>query len=113
MGLYNSGFLGYTTYRQRRQSPATKKGANNMVKTTLNIDGMMCSMCEAHMNDAIRRDFEVEKVTSSHAKKLTEIISQEPLDEEKLRKTVDATGYKLEGISSEPYEKKRFSLFGK
>ncbi len=84
-----------------------------MVKTTLNIDGMMCSMCEAHMNDAIRRDFEVEKVTSSHAKKLTEIISQEPLDEEKLRKTVDATGYKLEGISSEPYEKKRFSLFGK
>ena len=84
-----------------------------MVKTVLNIDGMMCSMCEAHMNDAIRRDFDVEKVTSSHAKKQTEVISREPLDEEKLRATVQATGYRLEGITSEPYEKKHFSLFGK
>ena len=26
-----------------------------MVKTVLKIDGMMCGMCEAHMNDLIRR----------------------------------------------------------
>ena len=26
-----------------------------MVKTTLKIDGMMCSMCEAHMNDLVRQ----------------------------------------------------------
>ena len=38
-----------------------------MVKTTLKIDGMMCGMCEAHMNDAIRAAFKVKKVTSSHA----------------------------------------------
>ena len=25
-----------------------------MIKTTLRIDGMMCGMCEAHVNDAIR-----------------------------------------------------------
>ena len=25
-----------------------------MTKTTLKIDGMMCGMCEAHVNDAIR-----------------------------------------------------------
>ena len=39
-----------------------------MVKTILDIDGMMCGMCESHMNDAIRNAFEVEKVTSSHTK---------------------------------------------
>ncbi len=26
-----------------------------MIKTVLEIDGMMCNMCEAHMNDVIRR----------------------------------------------------------
>ena len=36
-----------------------------MVKTTLKIDGMMCSMCEAHMNDLVRQNCSVKKVTSS------------------------------------------------
>ena len=38
-----------------------------MIKTTLTIDGMMCGMCESHMNDAIRGAFDVKKVTSSHS----------------------------------------------
>ena len=84
-----------------------------MVKTVLKIDGMMCGMCEAHMNDAIRKAFQVEKVSSSHTKHETEIVSEAPLDEALLEKTVAATGYELKGISSEPYEKKRFSLIGK
>ena len=84
-----------------------------MVKTVLKIDGMMCGMCEAHMNDAIRKAFQVEKVSSSHTQHETEIVSEAPLDEALLEKTVAATGYELKGISSEPYEKKRFSLFGK
>lgn len=28
-----------------------------MIKTTLKIDGMMCGMCESHMNDVIRQNF--------------------------------------------------------
>ena len=83
-----------------------------MTKTILKIDGMMCPMCEAHMNEAIRKAFEVKKVSSSHSKNLTEIISETPLDEELLRSTVAATGYTLKGIRSEPYKKKGFSLFG-
>ena len=84
-----------------------------MTKTILKIDGMMCGMCEAHMNEAIRKAFQVKKVNSSHTKKETEIISEAPLDEELIRKTVADTGYRLEGIESMPYEKKGFSLFGK
>ena len=59
-----------------------------MVKTTLGIDGMMCGMCESHMNDAIRNNFDVKKVTSSHSKKQTEVISEEALDEGKLKEVV-------------------------
>ncbi len=84
-----------------------------MIKTVLKIDGMMCGMCEAHMNDAVRNAFKVKKVNSSHSKGETEIISENALDEAMLRETVEKTGYKLLDISSEPYEKKGFSLFGK
>ena len=83
-----------------------------MTKTVLNSDGMMCGMCEAHVNDAIRKAFDVKKVTSSHTKKETEIISEAPLDEELLKKTIAETGYELKGITSEPYVKKGFRLFG-
>ncbi len=82
-----------------------------MTKTTLKIDGMMCGMCESHMNDAIRKAFKVKKVTSSHTKGETVIISENPVDEKVLREAIAPTGYSLEGISSEPYEKK--GLFGR
>lgn len=82
-----------------------------MIQTTLMIDGMMCGMCEAHINDAIRAAFSVKKVTSSHSKGTCVILSEAPLDEARLRETVDATGYTLLNIQSEPYEKKG-GLFG-
>ena len=44
---------------------ADQKKVNAMIKTTLKIDGMMCGMCESHMNDLIRKNFQVNKVTSS------------------------------------------------
>ena len=84
-----------------------------MVKTILDIDGMMCGMCESHMNDAIRNAFEVEKVTSSHTKGTTEIISKEPLSREAVTEAVEKTGYKILEINEEEYTKKKFSLFGK
>lgn len=84
-----------------------------MIKTTLTIDGMMCGMCESHINDTVRQSFRIKKVTSSHAKGLTEIISDEPIDETALREAIGKTGYKVLDMKSEPYEKKRFSLFGR
>ncbi len=82
-----------------------------MIKTTLTIDGMACSMCETHVNDAIRNAFPVKKVSSSHAKGEAEILSEDTLDEVQLKKVIDATGYTLKAIRSAPYEKKGFSLF--
>ncbi len=51
-----------------------------MIQTTVEVDGMACSMCEAHINDAVRSAFPVDKVSSSHAKGKTVILSKEPLD---------------------------------
>ena len=84
-----------------------------MVKTVLKIDGMQCGMCEAHMNDAIRNNFNVKKVNSSHAKGETVIISEDALDEQTLKQTVEKTGYQLTNISSEPYQKSGLFPFAK
>lgn len=82
-----------------------------MIQTNVKVSGMACSMCEAHINDTIRAKFAVEKVTSSHTKGETVILSNEPLDESALRAAIDATGYTAGDITAAPYEKKWFSLF--
>ena len=84
-----------------------------MIKITLDVEGMACGMCEAHVNNAVRQNFAVKKVTSSHTKGKTEIIAQAPLDEEKLKAVILGLGYTVTKVHTEPYEKKGFSLFGK
>ena len=82
-----------------------------MIKYTLKIDGMMCGMCEAHINEAVRAAFKVKKVSSSHTKGETVIITDAPLDKEKLAEAIGTTGYMLVSIKDEPYEKKGFFSF--
>ena len=84
-----------------------------MIQTTVEVGGMACSMCEAHINDAVRNAFPVEKVSSSHAKGKTVILSKEPLDENALRAAIEATGYHVGAIHSAPYEKRACSPFSK
>ncbi len=83
-----------------------------MIQTTIGIDGMMCEMCEAHINDAIRRHFTVKSAKSNRKKKQCVVVSEEPLDEARVREVIDETGYDYLSISSEPYQKKKlFGLF--
>ncbi len=81
-----------------------------MLKITGRVDGMQCGMCEAHVNDAVRKAFDVKKVTSSHTKNQTVILSEQPIDEQALRDVINRTGYEVTSLTSEPYEKK--GLFG-
>ena len=83
-----------------------------MIKTTIEVNGMACGMCEAHINDAVRKALGDVKVSSSHGKNRTEIISEQPIDEDAVRKAITDTGYGVGTITSEPYEKKKlFGLF--
>lgn len=63
----------------------TEMEDNNMIKTTVKVDGMMCGMCESHVNDAVRKAFQVDKVTSSHSKGETVIISDESSRRSKIK----------------------------
>lgn len=82
-----------------------------IIKITLEIDGMMCSMCESHINDAIRNAFSVKKVNSSHTKNQTVIISENAIDEQQIKEAVEKTGYRVLSFKSEPYEKKGLFSF--
>ena len=64
-----------------------------MVKTVVKIDGMMCGMCEAHVNDAIRNNFQVRKVKASKRKKEAIVTSEQALDVDKMKGVIDGTGY--------------------
>ena len=101
-----------------------------MYQITLNIDGMMCAMCESHVNDAVRYAFPVKKVTSSHelsrlsvtlnngslseeTKRMrvtgllnTVILSETAIPEAELRPVFTKLGYALTGYACVPYEKK-------
>lgn len=77
-----------------------------MIRTVLDVDGMMCGMCEAHVNDAVRRALPVKSVKSSHRKGRTEIISEAPLDPAAIEAALRDTGYALKGVSASEYTKK-------
>ena len=82
-----------------------------MLKITVGVDGMMCGMCENHINDAIRKVFSVKKVASSHSKGQTVILTEQDIDEAEIRKAIDATGYTVTSFAKEPYEKKGLFSF--
>ena len=78
-----------------------------MIKTILKIDGMMCSMCEAHINDVLRKTIPgAKKVTASHTKGEASFLSEEEADENLLKDAIAATGYTCLSVESAPYEKR-------
>ena len=77
-----------------------------MIRTTVQISGMTCGMCEAHINDAVRSAFPVKKVTSSRKNGETVILSEKPIDIEKLRQVINATGYIMHSAREEEPEEK-------
>lgn len=81
-----------------------------MYKTIAKIDGMRCGMCESHVNDVVRRNFDVKKVNASHVKGEVVIVSEQPVDEQKLRFVVGEQGYAVGTVTSEEYKQK--GLFG-
>ena len=77
-----------------------------MVETILKVNGMMCGMCESHINDVVRKTAQVSKVSSSHTRGETVIVSDQELDIETLKQAIAATGYTVTGAETRPYEKK-------
>ena len=77
-----------------------------MVKITAQVEGMRCGMCEAHVNDVVRRAFAVKKVSSSHARGADGHTRGQDIDDGRLRKVIHDTGYEVTSITREPLRAK-------
>ena len=77
-----------------------------MYQITLKVDGMMCAMCETHVNDALRRGLPLKKVSSSHSRGVTTILTEEDVEQADVERVLEETGYRVLSFSKVPYEKK-------
>ena len=78
-----------------------KKENTTMIKVTVNVTGMMCGHCEAHVNKAVEAAFGVQNVVSSHEAGTTTFTAPEKVDEAKLRQVITDAGYEVTGITQE------------
>ena len=79
-----------------------------MVKTVIKIDGMMCQMCEKHVNEAVESNFSVKSVKANKDLKQAEILSEAELDAAKLAAVITETGYTPGAVTVESVKKKGF-----
>ena len=84
-----------------------------MEQITLKIEGMHCSMCEAHVCDAIRRALpQAKKVKASHLKGKASFLLEEGVDTTAGIEAIKAHGYQVLGTEKEPM-KRKFFFFSK
>ena len=84
-----------------------------MKQITLKIDGMACAMCEAHMNDVIRKVVpDAKKITSSHTQGTSTFLTDSPVDFAYLKKSIKDTGYTMTSFDTEEVEVKKKGFFG-
>lgn len=81
-----------------------------MNRYKLKIDGIMCSMCETHVNEIVRKGFKINKVKSNHSKNEVIFTSEEDISKDTIKKVFEPTGYKVLSVEVEKNAKKK--LFG-
>ena len=79
----------------------TNKEEKTMYKTTVTVEGMMCHMCEKHVNEALSKAFAAENPVSDHTANKTEFISAEKPDEAKVKEVIEAAGYTVKAVHTE------------
>ncbi len=71
------------------------KKDNNLKQIVIKIDGMKCGECESHVNDIIRRNFNIKKVSSSHRTGEVKILTIEKLNVRDIENKLMSYGYKI------------------
>lgn len=67
-------------------------------KYLIHVMGMKCEMCEAHINDIIRKNFDVNYVKSFRHKDLTVVTTDDELIFERIAETIKKAGYDVDSI---------------
>ena len=89
------------SHDENKEDEKQEKETKTMVKVTVNVEGMMCGHCEAHVNKAIQAAFGAEDVVSSHESGTTVFTAPEKVDEAKVEEVIKEAGYEFKGITQE------------
>lgn len=82
-----------------------------MKEFTVQVNKMMCGMCEKHVNEAVKNLEKVKSVESSHTNNQTVIIAEDDFDVQTAVAAIVSLGYEVGEIQQKPYCKK--SIFDK
>lgn len=82
-----------------------------MNKIILKVEGMSCGMCEAHINDAVRKIKGVKKVNADRTKGEVIVIAQDDTNIKDIKEAISQQGYRVISEYNEPYEEKSFFDF--
>ena len=91
----------FTAVPQETNTATDHKEEKTMYKTTVTVEGMMCHMCEKHVNEALSKAFAAENPVSDHTANKTEFISAEKPDEAKVKEVIEAAGYTVKAVHTE------------
>lgn len=72
-----------------------------MKRYIAHIDGMECGMCEAHINDLLRKKFNAAKIKTSHLRNESTFVSEEDIPRFELQFELGKLGYKLKDLREE------------
>ena len=89
------------SHDENKENKKQEKETKTMVKVTVNVEGMMCSHCEAHVNKAIQAAFGAEDVVSSHESGTTVFTAPEKVNEARVEEVIKEAGYEFKGITQE------------
>lgn len=91
----------FTAAPQETNTANDHKEEKTMYKTTVTVEGMMCHMCEKHVNEAVSKAFAAENPVSDHAACKTEFVSAEKPDAAKVKEVIEAAGYTVKAVHTE------------
>lgn len=89
-----------------------------MIQVNLDVDGMMCGQCEAHVKDAIRKKIpEAQGMRADHTAGTASFKLENAMPVSMIKHEIEEAfqpiGYKLVGVTTEEVsEKKKKGLFG-
>lgn len=84
--------------KQKNKSKLIEKKEIRKMKKTIHIEGMMCSHCEKHVQEALQAVDGITQADVSHEKGVAVVCMEKEVSDEQLRKAVTDAGYQVTQI---------------
>jgi Cu2+-exporting ATPase len=95
LNLFNVHSTRHDHKHKPKQISHTQIQEEQTMEKTLNIEGMMCTHCEAHVKKALEALEQVDQAVVSHKAGTAVVTLNAPVDDAALRQAVEAEGYKV------------------